>query len=58
MNADRDNLPNDIGALKAALVAERGRRIVAEADAAIAQANAAVAKAKLSDDGSMRTIRA
>jgi transposase len=43
VDTDRDSLPNDIGALKAALVAERDRRIVAEADAAIAQA-------KLSDD--------
>jgi transposase len=43
MDAGRHNLPNDIEALKAALVAERDRRIIAEADAA-------VAKAKLSDD--------
>ena len=43
VDTDRDNLANDIGALKAALVAERDRRIVAEAAAAIAQA-------KLSDD--------
>jgi transposase len=43
MDAGRHNLPNDIEALKAALVAERDRRIIAEADAA-------VAKARLSDD--------
>jgi transposase len=43
MDAGRHNLPNDIEALKAALVAERDGRIIAEADAA-------VAKAKLSDD--------
>src|SRR5476651_324879 len=43
MDAGRHNLPNDIEALKAALVAERDRRIIAEADAA-------VAKAKVSDD--------
>ena len=36
-------LPDDVEALKAALVVERGRRIVAETDAA-------VAKAKASDD--------
>jgi transposase len=43
MDAGRHNLPNDVEALKAALAAERERRIVAEADAAIA-------KAKVSDD--------
>ena len=43
MDAGRHNLPNDIEALKTALIAERDRRIVAEADAAIA-------KAKVSDD--------
>ena len=50
MDAGRHNLSNDIEALKAALAAERDRRIVAEADAAVAKADAAVAKAKLSDD--------
>ena len=50
MDAGRHNLPNDIEALKAALAAERDRRIVAEADAAVAKADAAVAKAKVSDD--------
>ena len=38
VDTDRDNLANDIGALKAALVAERDRRIIAEADAAVAKA--------------------
>jgi len=36
---DRDKpLPDDIEALKAALVIERGKRIVAETDAAFAKA--------------------
>jgi transposase len=43
MDAGRHNLPDDIEALKAALVAERDRRIIAEADAV-------VANARLSDD--------
>jgi transposase len=43
VDTGRDNLPNDIEALRAALIAERDRRIVAEADAAVAQA-------RLSDD--------
>jgi transposase len=43
MDVGRHDLPNDIEALKAALAAERDRRIIAEA-------GAAVAKAKLSDD--------
>jgi transposase len=50
MDAGRDTLPNDIEALKAALMAERDKRIVAEAAAAVFKADAAVAKAKLSDD--------
>jgi transposase len=50
MDVGRDNLPNDIEALKAALVAERDRRIIAEANAVLAQADAAVVKARLSDD--------
>ena len=50
MDAGRHNLPNDIEALKAALVAERDRRIIAEAEAAVAKADAAVAKARVSDD--------
>ena len=43
MGAGLHQLPDDIEALKAALIAERDRRIVAEADAASA-------KAKASDD--------
>ena len=43
MGAGHHGLPDDIEALKAALMAERHRRIVAEADAA-------AAKAKASDD--------
>jgi transposase len=50
MDAGRHDFPNDIEALKAALAAERDRRIIAEAEAAVANADAAVAKAKLSDD--------
>ena len=38
MDAGRHNLPIVIEALKAALVAERDRRIIAEADAAVAKA--------------------
>src|SRR4029079_4788370 len=37
MGAGLHDLPDDIGALKAALIAERDRRIVAEADAASAK---------------------
>jgi len=40
MGDSLESLPNDVGALKAALVAERGRRIVAETDAAFAKARA------------------
>jgi hypothetical protein len=43
MGAGLHDLPDDIEALKAALIVERDRRIVAEADAA-------AAKAKASDD--------
>src|SRR5579862_5696534 len=43
MGAGLHDLPDDVEALKAALIAERDRRIVAEADAA-------AAKAKASDD--------
>jgi transposase len=50
MDAGRHDLPNDIEALKAALAAERDRRIIAEAEAAVAKADAAVAKARVSDD--------
>jgi transposase len=40
MGDSLESLPNDVDALKAALVAERGRRIVAETDAAFAKARA------------------
>jgi transposase len=43
MKTGVEALPDDVEALKAALVVERGRRIVAETEAA-------VAKAKASDD--------
>ena len=38
MDASFPDLPDDIAALKAALVVERERRVLAEAEAAIAQA--------------------
>jgi hypothetical protein len=38
MDASFPDLPGDIEALKAALVGERERRVLAEADAAVAQA--------------------
>src|SRR6202522_4826955 len=40
MEGGLEPLPEDVEALKAALVVERGRRIVAEADAAFAKARA------------------
>jgi transposase len=40
MGDSLESLPNDVDALKAALLAERGRRIVAETDAAFAKARA------------------
>ena len=43
-------LPDDIDALKAALIAERGERIAEAARAAQAEAELAVARAKASDD--------
>jgi transposase len=45
MDADLDPLPDDIEALKAALAAERGRRILAEADAAAAKATSSAEQA-------------
>ena len=50
MSTGLHDLPDDVEALKAALIAERDRRIVAEADAASAKADAASAKARASDD--------
>lgn len=40
MDGDFPDLPDDVEALRAALIAERGRRLVAEADAAAAKAKA------------------
>jgi hypothetical protein len=45
MDGDLSDIPDDLEALKAALVAERGRRITAEADAAAAQAKVSSAEA-------------
>jgi transposase len=50
MDSGREAFPNDIEALKAALVAERGERIVEAARAARTEAELAVARAKASDD--------
>src|ERR1700756_1850536 len=45
-----DSIPDDIEALKAALVAERGERLAEAARAAHAEAKLAVARAKASED--------
>ena len=45
MDGDLSDIPDDLEALKAALVAERGRRITAEADAAAAKAKVSSAEA-------------
>ena len=50
MDSGLDSLPDDIAALKAALVVERGERIAEATRAAHAEAELAVAKAKASDD--------
>ena len=50
MDSRRGAVPNDIAALKAALVAERDERIAEAARAAHAEAELAVAKAKAADD--------
>src|ERR1700756_5099086 len=50
MDSRRGAVPNDIAALKAALVAERDERIAEAARAAHAEAELAVARAKASDD--------
>src|SRR6266576_1298169 len=50
MDSGHGALPDDIEALKAALVAERGKRIAEAARAAHAEAELAVARAKASDD--------
>jgi transposase len=50
MDSGHGALPDDIEALKVALVAERGERIAEAARAAHAEAELAVARAKASDD--------
>jgi len=50
MAAGVDSNPDDIEALKAALVAERGERLAEAARAAHAEAELAVARAKASED--------
>src|SRR5437660_8355942 len=50
MDSGHGALPDDIEALKVALVAERGKRIAEAARAAHAEAELAVARAKASDD--------
>jgi transposase len=49
MDSDRGALADDIDALKAALIAERGERVAEAARAAHAEAELAVARAKASD---------
>src|SRR6516225_8653624 len=53
MTAGVDSNPDDIEALKAALVAERGERLAEAARAAHAEAELAVARAKASDDDAL-----
>src|SRR5438874_4573027 len=50
MDSGREDFANNIEVLKAALVAERGKRIAEAARAAHAEAELAVARAKASDD--------
>ena len=50
MDSGREDFANNIEVLKAALVAERGERIIEAARAAHAEAELAVARAKASDD--------
>src|SRR5579863_3417503 len=50
MDSRRGAVPDDVAALKAALVAERDERIAEAARAARAEAELAVAKAKAADD--------
>src|ERR1700676_5755875 len=50
MDSGREAFPNDIEALKTALVAARDERIVEAARAVHAEAELAVARAKASDD--------
>jgi transposase len=50
MAAALEDLPEDVDALKAALIAERGKRMAEAARAALVETELAVAKAKASDD--------
>ena len=50
MDSRFGSLPDDIAALKAALIVERNKRIVEEARAAAVEAELAVARAKASGD--------
>src|SRR6266436_840451 len=50
MDSGREDFANNIEGLKAALIAERGERIIEAARAARAEAELAVARAKASDD--------
>src|SRR5947199_10809154 len=50
MDSGREDFANNIEVLKAALVTERGERIIEAARAARAEAELAVARAKASDD--------
>ncbi len=50
MNAGRDSLPDDVEALKAALIAARAEYVAEAARAAQVEAELAVARAKASDD--------
>ena len=50
MDSGLGELPDDIEALRASLVVERGERIAQAARAALAEAELAVARAKASDD--------
>src|SRR5437667_716763 len=54
MDSGREDFANNIEGLKAALVAERGERIIEAARAARAEAELAVARAKASDSSSDR----
>jgi transposase len=53
MATTREDLPDDIAALRAALIAERAKRIEEAARAARVEAELAVAKAKSSDDAAV-----
>ena len=58
MTTTPEDLPDDIVALQAALVAERAKCIEEAARAARVEAELAVAKAKASDDQTLSALRA